>query len=145
MSLIAPKWEEDLYKYITGIFRNTQHKMIAINGMPNHLHMMVGMNPTQSISNIMKVVKGESSEWINKEGFSCGKFSWQEGYGAFSYSKSQIDGVYKYIMNQKEHHRKQSFLEEYVQLLEEFGIDYDRRYIFRDVTDREDNEGLPLT
>jgi putative transposase len=133
-SLITPKWEEELYKYITGIVQNNQHKMIAINGIPNHLHIVVGANnTTQSISNLMKVVKGESSEWINNKGFVRGRFSWQEGYGAFSYSKSQVDSVYKYVMNQKVHHQKQSFIEEYVQLLEAFGIEYDARYIFKDV------------
>jgi putative transposase len=138
-SLIAPNWEEELYKYITGIVQNNRHKMIAINGIPNHLHIMVGINPTQSISNFMKLVKGESSEWINDKGFNHGQFSWQEGYGAFSYSRSQIDSVYKYIMDQKLHHQRQSFLDEYVQMLEAFGIKYDRRYIFKEVEDRADD------
>jgi putative transposase len=133
-SLINSKWEEELYKYITGIVRKNQHKMIAINGIPDHLHMLVGTNNTnQSISDFMKLVKGKSSEWINDKELVRGRFSWQEGYGAFSYSKSQVDRVYKYIMNQKTHHQKQSFIDEYIQLLEAFEIEYDRRYIFKEV------------
>jgi putative transposase len=83
MSLIQPAWENELFKYITGIVQNHKHKMIAINGMPDHVHVFVGLHPTQSISNLMQVVKGESSEWINQKGFALGKFQWQEGYGAF--------------------------------------------------------------
>lgn len=132
-SLIQSKWEVELYKYITGIVKNNNHKMIAINGMPDHLHIFVGLHPTQSISDIMRLVKGESSEWINSQKLVLGKFKWQEGYGAFSYGRSQIDQVYKYVMNQKAHHETRSFLEEYVQLLQKFGIPYDERYIFKSV------------
>ena len=133
ISLIHREWEEELKKYITGIVQNHKHKMIAINGIPDHLHVFVGLHPTQSISDLMKVVKGESSEWVNQNRFVRGRFSWQEGFGAFSYSRSQIDAVYKYIMNQKEHHKKTTFMEEYIDLLEKFEIDYDPRYIFHPV------------
>jgi putative transposase len=117
VSLIQPEWEEELYKYITGIAQNHKHKMIAINGMPDHLHVLVGLHPAQSISDLMRIMKGESSEWINSRKFVKGKFSWQEGYGAFSYGKSQIEQVYNYVMNQKMHHKKQTFMLEYQELL----------------------------
>ncbi len=107
--------------------------MIAINGMPDHVHLFVGLHPTQSISSLMQIVKGESSEWINKKGFVREKFQWQEGYGAFSYGHSQVYHVYNYVMNQKEHHRKRSFLEEYTELLEKLDVQFDKRYIFKPV------------
>ena len=130
ISLIQPVWEEEMNKYITGIVTNHKHKMLAINGIPDHTHLFVGLNPTQSISSLMQVVKGESSEWINKKGFVKGKFQWQEGYGAFSYGKSQVNQVYKYIMNQKEHHKKRTFLDEYREILKKFDLPFDEKYIF---------------
>jgi putative transposase len=133
VSLIAPLWEEELYKYMTGIVQNNKHKLIAINGMPDHIHVFVGLHTTQSVADLMRVVKGESSEWINIKKFVKGRFEWQEGYGGFTYSRGQIDEVYKYIMNQKQHHQKISFIDEYIQLLEEFDIAYDRRYIFKSI------------
>ncbi len=101
LSLIQSSWEEELFKYITGIVKNNKHKLIAINCMPDHLHIFVGLHPTQAISDLMRMVKGDSSEWINKKGLTIGKFEWQEGYGAFSYGHSQIDQVYQYIMNKR--------------------------------------------
>lgn len=135
-SLIHPEWENDLHKYITGIIQNKSHKMIAINGMPDHLHLFIGFRPVDHISELIKVVKGESSKWIKEQGLVQGKFRWQEGYGAFSYSRSHIDRVYHYIMNQKEHHRTKTFLEEYTDLLEKFKVDFDKRYIFKPVNYR---------
>jgi putative transposase len=105
--------------------------MIAINNMPDHLHLFVGLNPKQSISEIMGLVKGDSSEWVNKEKLTTRKFHWQDGYGAFSYGKSQVDAVVKYIANQQEHHRKITFLDEYRNLLKKFEVEYDERYIFK--------------
>lgn len=131
ISLIHPDWEENLYKYITGIIQNKSHKMITINGMPDHLHMLIGFQPVDHMSELIKVVKGESSKWINDQGLVKGKFKWQAGYGAFSYSRSQIERVYRYIMNQKEHHKKKTFKEEYIELLEKFEVDFDERYTFR--------------
>ena len=133
VSLIQPEWENSLYKYITGITKNNGHKMIAINGIQDHLHVLIGLHPTQSISDLMKMVKGDSSEWINIQKFVKGQFRWQEGYGAFSYSRSQLDRVYHYVMNQKIHHQKKSFLEEYVQLLKDFDVAHDNRYIFKEI------------
>lgn len=134
-SLIRSQWEHQLFKYITGIIQNKNHKMIAINGMPDHLHMFIGMQPTDSMSGLIQVVKSESSKWINESALIKGKFKWQEGYGAFSYSRSHINRVYHYVMNQKKHHKKKSFREEYIDFLNKFGVDYDERYIFKEVTE----------
>ncbi len=133
ISLIRPEWKDELYKYITGIVQNNKHKLIAVNGMPNHLHVFVGYKPHQLIPDLLQDIKGSSSTWINKRGFVRGKFRWQAGYGAFSYSHSQIDNVVKYIMNQEEHHKKKTFREEYIELLERFKMEYDERYILQDV------------
>ncbi len=130
-SLIHPFWEERLFKYITGIVQNHNHKMIAINGMPDHVHLFVGLHTNQSLSALMQTVKGESSEWINNNGFTSGKFQWQQGYGAFSYTRNLIGRVYKYIMNQKEHHKKQTFSAEYLNLLKNFHVEFDDRYLFK--------------
>ncbi len=105
--------------------------MLAINNMPDHLHIFVGLHPTHSVSDFMRIVKGDSSEWINKEKLTNRKFQWQDGYGAFSYSRSYIDNVVKYIMNQQEHHKKISFLEEYKKMLQKFDIPYEESYIFK--------------
>jgi REP element-mobilizing transposase RayT len=134
-AVIQPDWEENLHSYITGIAQNNGHKMLAINSATDHTHIFIGLNPKQSISEIMRLVKGDSSEFINKERFTTRKFNWQEGYGAFSNSKSQIDDVVKYIHKQKEHHKKKSFKEEYLDMLVKHGIDYDERYIFHDLMD----------
>lgn len=99
--------------------------------MPDHLHLFFGFKPTQSLADLMRIVKSESSEWINKENLTKGKFRWQEGYGAFSYSRSQINAVSKYIENQEEHHRKKTFLEEYKNFLNHFEIDFDEQYTFK--------------
>ncbi|REL24879.1 IS200/IS605 family transposase [Rhodohalobacter sp. SW132] len=132
-SLILPDWEHHLYKYITGIIQNKRNKMIAINGMPDHLHMFIGFHTTDSMAGLIQVVKSESSKWITDRGFTDSKFKWQEGFGAFSYSRSQINRVYHYVMNQKQHHKKKTFREEYVHMLEKFGVEYDERYIFKTV------------
>ena len=133
-SLIQQSWEIELYKYLTGIVQNNGHKMLSVNGMPDHLHLLVGMRPTQALSNLLQTIKRDSSIWINEEGFTKGKFYWQEGYGAFSYSKSQVPNVIHYIENQKLHHKKISFTEEYKQLLTSFEIPFDERYIFKEVS-----------
>ena len=133
ISLIRPEWKDELYKYITGIVHNNTHKLIAINGMPNHLHVFVGYKPHQLIPDLLQDIKGSSSKWINEKRFTRGRFGWQAGYGAFSYSNSQIDSVVKYIMNQEEHHKKKTFGEEYIELLQRFKIEYDERYILKDV------------
>lgn len=132
-SLIRKEWQDELYKYITGIVQANKHKMLQINGMPDHVHLLIGMRPSQSLSDLMRVVKGDSSEWINKRGFTKSRFSWQEGYGAFSYTKSQVPNVIRYIQNQEAHHIKKTFTEEYIDFLNAFEVDYDERFVFRSV------------
>ncbi|MFQ6606758.1 MAG: IS200/IS605 family transposase [Fidelibacterota bacterium] len=133
MSLIRSEWKDELYKYITGIVQNNQHKLIAINGMPDHLHVFIGYKPHQLIPDLLQDIKGSSSKWINEKHFIRGKFRWQAGYGAFSYSHSQIERVAKYIVNQEKHHRKRTFKEEYDELLRRFAVKYDARYVFKDI------------
>lgn len=130
-SLIKSAWETDLYKYITGIVEARQHKMIAINGMSDHLHMLIGFRTTQSIGDFMQDVKADSSQWINVKKFCDSRFEWQSGYGVFSYSKSQVPDVVRYIQTQKEHHRKSTFQEEYRLFLDKFEVEYDERYLFK--------------
>ena len=129
--LIQKEWKDELYKYITGIIQTHDHKLLAINGMPDHLHVFFGMRPIQSLSDLMQDIKGSSSKWINEKKFIKGKFEWQEGYGAFSYGKSQASSVIAYVQNQEVHHRKITFLEEYKKFLEKFEVDYDEQYIFK--------------
>ena len=130
-SLISPEWEEELYKYITGIIQNKGQKMIAINGMPNHIHIFIGMKPSCCLSELVREIKKSSNDFIKEKKFSKYKFNWQEGYGAFSYSHSAIDNVAKYVMNQKEHHKKQTFKEEYLDFLNKFQIEYKYEYLFK--------------
>jgi REP element-mobilizing transposase RayT len=130
-SLILKSWKDELYKYITGIIQNNKHKLLAINGMPDHIHILFGFRPIQSLSDLMQDIKGSSSKWINEKKFIRGKFSWQEGYGAFSYSKAGVQKIIHYINHQQEHHKRITFLEEYLVLLKEFEIDYDDRFIFK--------------
>jgi putative transposase len=131
--IIHRKWKDELYKYMTGIVQNNKHKLLAINGMPDHVHILFGLRPSQSLSDLMQDIKGSSSKWINEKGFIKAKFSWQEGYGAFSYSKSHVPNVIQYIKNQEEHHKHKSFTEEYEELLREFEIDYDNHFVFKPV------------
>ena len=133
ISLIEPSWEDELYKYISGIIKNNKHKLITINGVQNHLHAFIGYKPHQLIPDLLQDIKGSSSKWINKKGFVQGKFRWQEGYGAFSYSHSQIKDVANYVEKQKEHHAKRSFRKEYITLLQRFNIPFDEKYILKDV------------
>lgn len=132
-SLIKNEWKDELFKYITGIIQNHGHKVLQINGMPDHIHILFGMRPTQSLSDLMKQVKQDSSKWINNKNFVIGKFSWQAGFGAFSYSKSEVPNVINYIKNQELHHKSKTFQDEYLQLLKEFNIEFDERYILKSV------------
>ncbi|AWG21686.1 transposase [Flavobacterium faecale] len=130
--LIHPSFKKELYQYITGIIHHNNHKLLAINGMPDHIHLFIGMRPSQSISELLQDIKGNSSKWINEKRFLKVKFEWQEGYGAFSYSKSHVTKVIQYIQNQEEHHKKESFKEEYLKFLKAFEIEFDEQYIFKD-------------
>jgi len=131
--IISDTWKNELYRYILGIIKKNKHKPLIINGMPDHIHVLFGLRPTQSISDLLQDIKGISSKWINEKKFINEKFSWQEGYGAFSYRKSDIPQIINYIKNQQEHHRKKSFREEYLELLQEFNVDYDERYLFKPI------------
>lgn len=129
-NLITKEKREELHKFITGIVSNREQKLLAIFAMPDHVHILVGMKPNIALSDLVRDIKAGSSKFINDSKWINGKFNWQEGYGAFSYSKSQLDNVIKYILNQEEHHKKQTFKQEYHSFLEKFEIKYDKKYLF---------------
>ena len=129
-ALIGKTWEEELYKYITGIVQNKQQKKLAINGVSNHIHFLIGMKPSCCISDLVREIKKSSNEFIKEKKFTPYKFEWQEGYGAFSYSHSALGDVIAYISNQKEHHKKITFRDEYISFLKKFEIAYDEKYLF---------------
>src|SRR5438105_1689566 len=129
LAIIDQLWQERLHQYITAIVQNNVHKMLAINSAYDHTHLLAGINPKQSISDLLELVKGDSSEFINKNKFTTRKFNWQSGYGAFSISRSNLDKAVKYIHNQI-HHQKQAFREEYLELLKKYEIVYEEKYIF---------------
>ena len=131
-ALIQNEWKGRLHQYITGIFQANNHKMLQVNSMPDHIHIFIGMRPHQSISSLIQNVKTESSKWIKEQQFCHSPFAWQEGYAAFSYSKSHVPDVIRYIQNQETHHQKETFLEEYKRLLKAFEVDYNEQYIFRE-------------
>lgn len=129
-NLITKKFREELFRYMSGILNNNKQFSIAINGYKDHVHLFFELHPTTSVSDIIRIVKTNSSKWINKNRLVKGRFSWQEGYGAFSYSRSQRDRVINYIMNQEQHHQQTTFRKEYLQLLERFEIDFSDHYVF---------------
>ncbi|MEP7150034.1 MAG: IS200/IS605 family transposase [Acidobacteriota bacterium] len=129
-NLIQPQWKEELFKYITGIFRNQKQKLLAIGGVEDHIHLMFGLRPSLALSDLIRDVKANSSAFINEKRFVAGKFHWQEGFGAFSYSRSQIDTVVKYVLNQEKHHARRSFKDEYIGLLDRFEVEYEERFLF---------------
>jgi putative transposase len=129
-ALITSEFEEELYKYISGIIRNQGQKLLAVNGTKDHIHLFIGIEPNCRISDLVRVIKSDSSEMINKKKLSKFKFNWQEGYGAFSYGASQKRDVIEYVMKQKDHHRKILFYEEYIQFLKKFEIEFDNKYLF---------------
>ena len=130
-SLIPRHHREELCKYTSGIVQNRGQKLIAINNEPDHMHLFVGLQPTIALSDLIRDVKAGSSGFINEQKWIPGKFNWQEGFGAFSHSRSELDRVVKYILNQEEHHRKKTFKEEYLKMLKEFCVTYDQEYLFR--------------
>jgi len=129
-NLISKQHKEALQKYISGIVQKRQQKLLAIYAMPDHIHLLVGIKPNISISDLVRDVKAGSSNFINENRWIHGKFNWQEGFGAFSYSRNQIDTVIKYIANQEEHHKKTSFKEEYIDFLKTYEVEYDENYLF---------------
>ena len=128
--MITPDSKEEIQKYITGIIRNKGQKLIEINSMPDHLHMLIGMEPDSALSDLVREVKKSSTSFVNEKGLVRGRFSWQEGFGAFSYSRSSLDAVIRYIRNQEAHHRRTSFKNEYMTLLRKFDVVFDSKYVF---------------
>lgn len=133
-SLISARWKDELYKYITGIITNEGQKLIAINGMPDHIHIFIGLKPNKALSDLVRDVKANSSKFINQRQWLAGKFEWQEGFGAFSYSRSQLGNVVRYIDNQEEHHRKKTFKEEYLEFLKLYDVDFHPAFVFDEVS-----------
>ena len=129
-NLISQSWKDELHKYMAGIIKGKEQKSIIVNGMPDHIHAFIGLRPSMAVSDLVRDIKNNSTNFINSKKLVKGKFSWQEGYGAFSYSHSQIENVYQYILNQEEHHKKKTFREEYIDFLKKFEIDYDEKNLF---------------
>jgi putative transposase len=129
-SLVHKAWKDELYKYIIGIVQNNKSKMLAINGMADHIHIFIGYKPSIPIPDLVKDIKVASSLWINEKNLVKQKFNWQEGYGAFSYRLRDIDEICKYIQNQELHHKKRTFREEYTSLLKKFDVEYEEKYLF---------------
>jgi putative transposase len=134
-NLISEQTRERIEKYITGLVQNKGQKLYAIYCMPDHLHLFISMKPDMAISDLVRVAKSESTKFINDNNLIAGKFSWQEGFGAFSYAQSQVDTVVKYVLNQPEHHQQSTFKEEYLLLLKRFNVEYDERYLFTWIED----------
>ncbi|MEZ0180698.1 IS200/IS605 family transposase [Flavobacterium oncorhynchi] len=132
-NLISKNKKNEIYKYITGIITHQKQKLIAINGMPDHIHILVGIKPNISISDLVRDIKSSSSKFINEQKWINGKFEWQTGFGAFSYGHSQLTTVIKYIENQEEHHKTKTFKEEYIAFLKLFNIDFKNEFIFDDI------------
>ena len=131
LSLIRPAFKEELYKYITGIVRNNGQKLIAINGMSDHVHILIGLKPAMALAELVRDIKANSSAFINSKKWVRGRFSWQEGYGAFSYGHSQLTTVIRYIQNQEQQHHRRTFKDEYLMWLKKFEIPFEEKYIFQ--------------
>lgn len=129
-NLLLKPWREEVFKYMAGIINEKGQKSIIVNGVTDHVHVFVGLKPSVALADLVRDVKNNSSNFINKKRFVQGRFSWQEGYGAFSYSYSQLGTVYKYILHQEEHHREKTFKEEYLEFLRKFEIEHDEKYLF---------------
>jgi putative transposase len=130
-ALIHEGIRDRIEKYMTGIVQNSGHKLLAIYCMPDHAHLFVGLKPNQSMADLMKEVKSKTTDFINKEKLTAGKFAWQEGYGAFSYSRSHVQNVIDYVLTQPEHHRKKTFKEEYLEFLKKFEVAFEERFLFQ--------------
>ena len=132
-AVIKKEWRPNLLGVIGNLINETNCKTIIVNGVEDHVHSFLGLRPVVSISELMKTVKAKSSKYINDHSLTPVRFEWQEGYGVFSYSQKDVDAVYKYIQHQEEHHKIQTFYEEYLELLEEFKVEYDKQYIFQEM------------
>lgn len=124
------KWKDELYKYISGIVNQQGQKLYVINGMPDHVHILLSIKPDCNLSDLIREIKSNSSKWVNTKKFVLGKFQWQSGFGAFSCSQSQLDSVIAYINNQEKHHNRRSFKDEYLELLQKYQVEYDEKYVF---------------
>ena len=129
-NLLNKNWREEVFRYISGIITGKGQKSIIVGGHSDHVHILIGLKPTMALSDLVRDIKNNSSNFINDKKFIRGKFSWQEGYGAFSYGHLQIEDVYNYILNQEEHHRKKTFKEEYILFLKKYEIEHDERFLF---------------
>jgi REP element-mobilizing transposase RayT len=132
-AVIEKQWKTTLFGVIGNLINEAGCKTIIVNGVEDHVHCFIGLKPATSVSELMKIVKAKSSKYINDHSLTPERFEWQEGYGVFSYSQSQIGRVYKYIQRQEEHHKKQTFRDEYLDFLKKFKVEYDERYIFQDL------------
>ena len=129
-NLLQREWRQEVFKYMAGIIKNKGQKPLIINGVEDHVHVFLGLKPAMALSDLVRDVKNNSSNFINEHSWIKGRFNWQEGYGAFSYSHSQIETVYNYIQNQEQHHKQQTFKEEYLDFLKKFEIEHDAKYLF---------------
>ena len=132
-NLIPKEYKTELHGYIMGIIKNKKQTVIQINSMPDHIHILVGITPDTTVSGLVRDIKANSSKFINQKRWVIGRFEWQVGFGAFSYSRSQLDDLVKYIKNQEKHHMRKTFREEYLEILKRFNVNYDERYIFAPV------------
>src|SRR2546421_12995970 len=130
-SLITPDFKEDLHKYINGIVNNQGQKLIAINSMPDHVHILIGLKPAMALADLVREIKADSTNFINERKLLHGRFNWQEGYGAFSYGHSQLNTIIRYIQTQEKHHQRRSFKVEYLALLRKFDIGFEEKYVFK--------------
>ena len=129
-NLLQKPWRDEVFKYMAGIIKNKDQKPIIVNGVSDHVHLFIGLKPSMALSDLIRDVKNNTSNFINEKKWVMGKFSWQAGYGAFSYAHSQIEAVYNYILNQEKHHQKRTFREEYIEFLKKFNISYQDRFLF---------------
>ncbi len=129
-SLIHKSWREELYKYISGIATAKKHKVYAIGGVEDHIHILISCKPHLSVSEVVRDIKANSSRWINERRLTSKRFEWQNGFGAFSYSQSALGNVIRYIQNQEEHHENKKFTREYIELLNQYQIEYHEKYLF---------------
>jgi REP element-mobilizing transposase RayT len=132
-AVIERIWKEELFGVIGNLINETECETILVNGVEDHVHCFFGLEPKVSVSDVMKNAKAKSSKWVNESGLLKHRFEWQKGFGAFSYSRSHIDKVFKYIKNQEAHHKKETFREEYIKMLKAFGVEYEEKYIFEDL------------
>jgi len=129
-NLLRKPWRDEVFKYMAGIIKGKNQKSIIVNGVHNHVHLFIGLRPSMALSDLVRDIKNNTSNFINDQRFLPGKFSWQEGFGSFSYAHSQIGNVYQYILKQEEHHQGKTFREEYLGFLHKFEIEYDEKYLF---------------